>query len=265
MSTNDVKASRKNLQIAEITAELARVGCEWVSVHVLDRVESTNDEALARKSLVSTGQAVVVTADEQVAGRGRLDRNWSSPWGAGIALTISCSSDDVTGAATSVPLRAGRAVVAALDSLSIPAALKWPNDVVTLDDPMQKIGGILVQLIDDVFVIGIGLNVSLLEDELPTPTATSLHLMGHQNVRREELIARIIAALNVELVQDDWISRYRDSCRTLGTAVRVTRVGQSVVEGIGFDISDSGALKVKTEHCEVEVSMGDVEHLRPAD
>ena len=259
-----MKASRKNLQNAEITAELARLGCEWVSVHVLDQVESTNDEAVARMSHVSLGQAVVVTADEQVAGRGRLDRQWSSPWAAGIALTISCARDDVSGAPTSVPLRAGRAVVAALESMSIPVALKWPNDVVTLDDPMRKLGGILVQLIDDVFVIGIGLNVSLVEEELPTASATSLHLMGHSDVSREELIARIIAALNVELVQDAWIDRYRESCRTLGTDVRISRVGQSVVEGKGFDISDSGALMVKTEHGVVEVSMGDVEHLRPA-
>ncbi len=259
-----MKASRKNLQNAEITAELARLGCEWVSVHVLDQVKSTNDEAVARKSAVIPGTAIAVTADEQVAGRGRLDRTWTSPWAGGIALTVCCAIDDVIGQATSVPLRTGRAVVAALESLSIPVALKWPNDVVTVDEPMRKVGGILVQLIDGVFVIGIGLNVSLLEDELPTAQATSLHLLGHHDVSREVLIARIISALNVELVQDGWIDRYREVSRTLGTRVRITRMGQEAVEGLGLDISDSGALVVETEQGVVEISMGDVEHLRSA-
>ena len=109
-----------------------------------------------------------------------------------------------------------------------------------------------------------GVNVSLQLDELPTESATSLALLGHGNISRESLIAQILHNLRVQLTNDRWLEDYRAASRTLGQPVRVTRLNQAEVSGVASDISDSGALLVVRDGDVVEVSMGDVEHLRPA-
>ena len=259
-----MKASRQKLDSAEIESALNGLGCDWVRLDVRDQVESTNDDVLAYRAEIQPGRAWAVTAEEQLSGRGRLDRAWSSPWGAGIALSVACSTADVSGQLSSVPLRVGVAIVKALESLGAKAAMKWPNDVVTSDEPMRKLGGVLVQLHEDILVIGMGVNVSLHSDELPTESATSLSLMGHGNISRESLIAQILHNLRDQLTNDRWLEDYRSTSRTLGQPVRVTRLNQDEVNGMASDISDSGALLVVTNGNVVEVSMGDVEHLRPA-
>ena len=263
MSPNDAKASRQKLESAHIESALAALGCDWVQIEVLDRVDSTNDDALAHRADVRPGRGWSVTAEEQLAGRGRLDRAWSSPWGAGIALSVCCSTQDVAGPLSSVPLRVGVAIVGALRELGIATQVKWPNDVVTADEPMRKLGGVLVQLHDDVLVIGMGINVSLQVEELPTEQATSLSLMGHEKVAREAVIANVLNNVYAQLQNEDWRANFVQDCRTLGQSVRVSRVNQSDVTGIASDISDMGALIVETVEGLVEVSMGDVHHLRP--
>ncbi len=259
-----MKASRQKLVSAEIESALAALGCTWVHMDVRDQVESTNDDALAHRSAVELGQAWAVTAEEQLAGRGRLDRAWSSPWGAGIALSICCSTQEVDGSLSSVPLRVGVAIVKALRDLGVLAHVKWPNDVVTSDEPMRKLGGVLVQLHDDVLVIGMGINVSLQADELPTEQAMSLSLMGHESITRENVIAHVIQSVNAELHNVEWRSDYRRLSRTIGQSVCVTRINHDDVIGTASDISESGALLVDTDEGLIEISMGDVHHLRPA-
>jgi BirA family biotin operon repressor/biotin-[acetyl-CoA-carboxylase] ligase len=260
-----VKASRQKLVSAEIESVLVALNCDWVQVDVLDQVGSTNDEVLAHRADVGLGRAWAVTAEEQLAGRGRLGRAWSSPWGAGVALSLCCSVSEVSGQLSSVPLRVGVAIVKALRDLGVTTQVKWPNDVVTTDEPMRKLGGVLVQLHDDVLVIGMGINVSLQQDELPTEFATSLYLQGHESISRESIIATVLNKVHIELHNEDWRSDYREVSRTLGQLVRITRVNQGNVTGQACDISDSGALLLETAEGPLEVSMGDVEHLRPAD
>ncbi len=261
MSTNDAKASRQSLRSGQIQASLDSLGSNWATVHVADQVTSTNVEVLKLSSEVRPGNAIALTADEQVRGRGRLEREWSSPWGAGIALSICCSIDDVAGEVTSVPLRTGLAVVTALQDHGVASAVKWPNDIVTIDDPMRKLGGILVSLHPDVLVIGIGLNVSLTHDELPTQQATSLSLLGH-DIDRELLIGRIIHSVEKQIANDDWVTQYRAHCRTLGQEVRISRVGDESIVGLATDISGAGEIIVDIDGELLSVSVGDVEHLR---
>jgi BirA family biotin operon repressor/biotin-[acetyl-CoA-carboxylase] ligase len=168
---------------------------------------------------------------------------------------------------SALPLYVGQCVVRALEQAGFLAGIKWPNDVVVIDadGTLLKLGGILVQLQDDVLVIGIGLNVSLTRSELPIPTATSLNLLGCV-VTREELIARIIGELSgiVSVSNDEWLAQYRKQCVTLGQYVKVTQVVGSAVEGIASDVDAQGQLIVTTNGQEVSVSIGDVEHVRPA-
>jgi BirA family transcriptional regulator, biotin operon repressor / biotin---[acetyl-CoA-carboxylase] ligase len=260
---------RPRLDPVAIEGKLAEIGCSWARVVVRDTVTSTNDEVVDLWR-AGTDQVVVLAANEQVAGRGRLERAWSSPAGTCVAMSVTIPLEVVSDSnveVSAVPLYVGLCVQRALEQVGFLAGIKWPNDIVVFeaDGTMLKLGGILVQLQDGVLVIGIGLNVSLTPSELPIPTATSLNLLGFF-VTREELIARIIAELSGISygVSHAWITEYRKQCVTIGQHVKVTQVAGSTLEGIASDVDAYGQLIVESHAEQISVSIGDVEHVRPA-
>jgi BirA family biotin operon repressor/biotin-[acetyl-CoA-carboxylase] ligase len=259
---SESKETRSALSQSLIQQELKRLGVPDVELHVFDKVGSTNEDITQYLSAVESKAAVVVTADEQIAGRGRLDRTWSSPWAAGIAMSVGVHISTVAGQLSSVPLRAGLAVNKALTELGVSSQLKWPNDVVTYDG--HKIGGLLSFTRDGRVVVGIGLNVSLTESELPTPTSTSLQLLGH-DLEREVLIAAIVQQLLQEFTQDNWLDDYNRASATLGKKVRLQRINLPDVEGIVSGFLSDGSISIETLDGVSAFSMGDVEHLRPAE
>ena len=259
---------RPRLDPVAIQGKLAEIGCSWAHVVVKDAVTSTNDEVVDLWR-ASAEQVVVLAADEQLAGRGRLEREWSSPAGTCVAMSVAVPVDVVRNSnveVSAMPLYVGLCVMRALDQVGFVAGIKWPNDLVVVDaeGTLLKLGGILVQLQDDVLVIGIGINVSLTQSELPIPTATSLNLLGCV-VSREELIARIVGQLSELTTQasHDWLSEYREACVTIGQQVKVTQLVGSTVEGIASDVDAHGQLIVEEVGHLVTVSIGDVEHVRP--
>jgi len=135
---------------------------------------STND--LARE-LAAAGapQGTVVTADEQVAGRGRQGRSWTAP--AGKALLYSAIVRPLEQRHLVLPLAAPLAVAEAAEAIAdVSCAIKWPNDVWIVG---RKCAGVLVEARpqDGWAVIGVGLNVSIEPNEFPEElreTATSL-------------------------------------------------------------------------------------------
>src|SRR5207302_4121878 len=114
-------------------------------------------------------EGIVRVAHFQNGGRGRLDRSWSSPPGAGLTFSVLLRPAAPTPTWGWLPLLAGVAVAQAVGAA---AKLKWPNDVL-LGDQARKVAGILVQSAAGVAVVGIGLNVTTSLAELPVPTATS--------------------------------------------------------------------------------------------
>ncbi len=137
------------------------------------------------------------TTEFQSAGRGRLDRVWTAPARSGLAVSVLLTPP-VSGRRWSwLPLVTGLAVLDAVRSIDLPATVtlgvKWPNDVLV---DGAKVAGILAERVDDRrVVIGLGLNVSLTEAELPVPTATSLQLAGAQDVDRTALLLAYLDAL----------------------------------------------------------------------
>lgn len=259
---------RPRLDAVAIQGKLDEIGCSWAHVVVRDSVTSTNDEVV---DLWRTGsdQVVVLAADEQVAGRGRLERAWSSPAGTCVAMSLAVPLEVVRQShveVSALPLYAGLCAVRALAHAGFSAGIKWPNDIVVVDadGTLRKLGGILVQLQEEVLVIGIGINVSLTQSELPIPTATSLNLLGCV-VTREELIAWIIGELSaiVRVSSDEWLAEYRKHCVTLNQHVKVTQVVGSAVEGIACDVDARGQIILESNGQQVSVSIGDVEHVRP--
>ena len=264
-------AHRRGLQPAKIAQELQALENTWAKVEIFDSVSSTNDVILEHLSALAHFDAVVVAADVQTKGRGRLEREWTSPWGAGIAVSLASQKERIEIPISSVPLFVGLCVVKALESLGASVQLKWPNDIVTFDEQgsMRKLGGILVQLHHDVLVVGIGLNVDLEENELPTQMATSLAMAGFQ-IERETLIARIISNLsaitNAKSVElGNWLDQYRKVCCTIGQDLRISQIVGEAIFGRALSVTGDGALRIDIDGVVQDISVGDVEHVRTSD
>jgi BirA family biotin operon repressor/biotin-[acetyl-CoA-carboxylase] ligase len=246
-------------------------GPRWqVQLHVA--AESTNALAAAAPE-----RGLVVVADHQTAGRGRLGRAWVTP--AGAALTFSAVVDPVVDDQwwPLVPLVAGYAV-----ARTVGGVLKWPNDVLLGG---RKVCGILVERVHmrasgtdlPLAVVGIGINVDQTEEELPVPTATSLRLEAGPTDRCE-LFGRLLRELRGQLGRlavspQAWVGSYRTLCTTLEHEVRVELPDGSVLEGRATDIDEQGRLVVSPAAsgpvgpgvvAGVAVAAGDVVHVRPA-
>lgn len=247
----------------------ALLGDAWPPVVVTQHTESTNRD-LAEAARTGAPAWTIHTTDHQIAGRGRLDRTFDMPKHSGVAVSVLVRPRPDSGLRwTWLPLISGIATVDALGELGLTARLKWPNDVLTLQQ--RKLAGILVERIETdqgpAAIIGIGLNVTLDAEELPTPQATSMLLEGADTVDRHEIIGQLAAALRI------WIERwesgqqadielaYRERCVTIGQEVRIVRQGHDDVVGLAEGIDEFGCLIVDGQAW----SAGDVQHLRPVD
>jgi BirA family transcriptional regulator, biotin operon repressor / biotin---[acetyl-CoA-carboxylase] ligase len=228
----------------------------WTSVTVLDEVDSTNLAAVGRPP------GSVLVAEKQVAGRGRLDRSWVSPPGAGLTFSVVLRPSAATSTWGWLPLLAGLALTDVIEG----AALKWPNDLL-LGPQSRKAAGILAQASGPDVIVGIGLNVSTAREELPVDSATSLALEGRVH-DRTELLDSILTALGRRF--DEWqaadgsgpIEDYRARCATLGQDVRVHGVDGTTLIGRATDVDAAGRLLVDVAGVEHAVAAGDVEHVR---
>ena len=261
-----MKRIRPALDPALILSELAKTSSKWLDIKVFDQVESTNDLAISQLSNTSCDEVFAITADEQLKGRGRLQREWHSPFGAGIALSIAIPTRFFNCEISAIPLLAGIAANTCLKDLGANAKLKWPNDLMieTKSAEFKKIGGILVQRQDEFVVIGIGINVDLQINELPTETATSLSLIEIQ-ASREPLIAALLVELEkvTKFAEEDWLAAYVKDSSTIGTQVSVARKSESPVTGIAINVLKSGELLVDSKDGLIEITSGDVLQVRP--
>lgn len=235
---------------------------------------STNSELVARAAELPD-LAVLATTD-QPAGRGRLDRVWSAPAGASLAVSVFVRFE--RGLAPDsrrlgwLPLLAGVAMTRAVRGLGVAGAgLKWPNDVLV---DGRKLAGLLTELTPHGVVVGAGLNLSMTVEQLPVPTATSLAIEGAD--QDAGLADRALAAYLRELF--DLVAQWRAvsspaalrpvverHLQTLGSAVRVDQPGLPTLRGVAEGLDDDGRLLVRPSGPGspiVAVSAGDVTHLR---
>jgi BirA family biotin operon repressor/biotin-[acetyl-CoA-carboxylase] ligase len=261
----DVKRDRAALDPALILSELAKTSSTWRDIEVFEQVSSTNDLVIERLAGANPDAVIVVTADEQLQGKGRLQRVWQSPFGAGIALSIAIPTATFSCPISAVPLLVGLVIHRCLTEHSELVRLKWPNDLMLLspNQELSKVGGILVQLQGKHAVIGIGINTDLSEAELPTEFATSLALAGI-SVQREVLIANILSSLEQVLrnPQPEWLADYRAACCTLQTQVLVTLPADQTITGFATEVLDSGVLVLNTAQGQIEITSGDVVQVR---
>jgi len=209
----------------------------------------SSTQGIARQ-LLDRGAKIgtVVLADEQDSGRGRWGRRWVSPSG-GLYASVLLPADAL------LPLRLGIAVALALEKLDIPAALKWPNDVLVGE---RKIAGLLIDVVAGVAIAGMGVNLSA----VAVVGATSVGEETSHAVTRDELLDLILTSLPWDAAERV-LDRYAARCATIGRIVRVERgrgSGKAVV-GRAYGVDRSGRLLVDVDGSLHAVACGDCTHL----
>ena len=275
--TDTDDAERPPLDGVALTKQVVHPGGLWSEVLVVARTGSTNTDCAAR-ARAGAPEGLVLAAEEQTAGRGRLGRTWLSPPRAALTFSVLLRPASVPPARRGwLPLLAGVATATAVRHVSgLDAWLKWPNDL--LLGP-RKLAGILAEQSGDAVIVGIGVNVSAARAELPVTgaaalPATSLLLEGSASLDRERLLREILAEIErwyqawrgTEIPGDPQASGLRAAylglCSTVGRHVRAELPAGNVIRGTAVGIDTDGRLIVRTPEGEVAVGAGDVRHLR---
>ena len=291
---------RRALDPDALRAAVVRPGGLWRELAVTGVTGSTNADQLARAA-EDAPEGIVLAAEEQRAGRGRMGRTWVSPPRAALMFSVLLRPGTVPPTRLGwLPLLTGVAVTTAVRAVTtVDAQLKWPNDVLVGD---AKLGGILAEASGGAVVVGIGLNVSTEPDELPPASpapaspgpgqagpgnagpgnagpgqagplaATSLRAAGWASPDRDLLLTAVLGEL------EHWYLAWRHAggdpercglaeeytrlCATLGRQVRVELPGGHVVRGLAAGIDPVGRLLVRVPDGELPVAAGDVVHVR---
>ena len=287
MTSRWTDLERPPLSVRALSRGLVDFGV-WREIRVVEETGSTNADVV---QLARSGAAagLVLVAEHQTAARGRLDRGWSAPARSGLTFSVLLRPSDVTPDVmpdlqvglpprppvavpparwSLLPLVVGVGVATALRRVAdIEVGLKWPNDLMIGD---RKVAGILAEVVDDAVVVGVGLNVTLREAELPVPAATSLALAGAGCTDRDTLLRAVVRGIGDEYlawrrVEGDGersvLPRYRQLCVTLGREVSVD-LGADSLKGRAVEINADGSLVVQTSAGRRSVSAGDVVHVR---
>ncbi len=243
---------RPPLRPAALSRALAAQG--W-RVEVLAETGSTN-AVVADRARQGEPAGLVVVAEHQTAGRGRLDRSWVSRPRAGLTFSVLLRPDLPSSRWPWLPLWAGTAVALALqEQAGVQARLKWPNDVLVGG---RKVCGLLAEVVKGgAVVLGVGLNVTTRSDELPHELATSLRLEGASTTERATLLKAVLRRLTDQLSERD-PDVYRRLSDTVDRRVRIELPGGTHREGMAEAVDDSGRLVVDG----TAYAAGDVIHLR---
>ncbi|MEJ8637004.1 MULTISPECIES: biotin--[acetyl-CoA-carboxylase] ligase [Streptomyces] len=269
---------RPPLNASALRRALLQPGGLWTSFDIVPATGSTNSDLAAKAGSVQEG--AVLVAEEQTAGRGRLDRSWTAPARSGLFLSVLLRPGPQVPVERYgwLPLLTGVAVATGLSrAAGVDMSLKWPNDLlVTVGGEERKTGGILAERAGDGgVVIGMGINVTLREDELPVPSAGSLALANAVSTDRDPLLRAVLRSL------EQWYGKWREAggdaglsgvqeayaagCATLGRRVRAELPGDRSVTGEAIALDGAGRLVLATgDGTRETVGAGDIVHLRPA-
>lgn len=242
----------------------------WTDLRVVPETGSTNADVASAAS-AGAPEGLVLVAEHQRAGRGRADRVWTAPPRSGLTFSVLFRPPAATRPMWGwLPLLGGLSVARPLSRLSgLDVGLKWPNDVLI---GHRKVAGLLAEVVGDAVVLGIGINVSLREDELPVPAATSLRLAGSEVVDREPVIRAVLRELADRY--RDWcgaggdaetaglLDDYRAACVTIGREVTVHLPGGRELTGSARDVDATGRLVLEGTGGVEALAAGDVVHVR---
>jgi BirA family biotin operon repressor/biotin-[acetyl-CoA-carboxylase] ligase len=229
-------------------------------LEILPVVDSTNLHALRRAQqrtlALGTGQAYICLGEMQTAGKGRRGRQWVSPFGHNLYLTVLREFTSGASSLEGLSLVIGIALVNALQEWGFSGlGLKWPNDVLWNE---RKLAGILIEISGDVagtcqVVIGLGLNLKLKTDnmrDVEQPWA-ALSQLGFQQRDRNRLFGRILDRVltALERFQATGFGAFADDWNRLdisaGRQVELSSAAGSIT-GLGLGVDAGGALLLDT-------------------
>jgi len=257
------------LHADDLLARLGKTKVVGRDIRVFEQTTSTNDvmEKLARDEVK---EGIVVFAESQTKGRGRLGRAWLSPARKGLWFSVLLRPDLRPPETTQLTVASAAALRRAIQSeTGLVPEIKWPNDILIRG---KKVAGILTELsaeLDRVrhVILGIGVDVNLNAHEFPAElrnSATSLKIEAGRVISRPELATAILRELDHDYarvcgnrfaaVADEWEAH----CTTIGRAVTI-RVGDRKISGRAESLGEDGALRLRTEHGHLErITGGDV-------
>ena len=250
----------------DLLARLGKTNVVGRDIQVFEQTTSTNDvaEKLARDGVK---ERVVVFAESQTKGRGRLGRKWMSPTRKGLWFSVLLRPNLRPQETTQLTVIAATALRRAIKAVTGRSAeVKWPND---LQFAGKKVAGILTEMSAEVdrvrhIILGIGVDVNQSAAEFPPELrdlATSLKSETGEEISRAELATEILRELDFDYaricagkfpeIADEWEA----ACVTIGKNVTV-HVGDRKFTGRAESLDDDGALLVRTEHGHLERVIG---------
>jgi BirA family biotin operon repressor/biotin-[acetyl-CoA-carboxylase] ligase len=285
MRTENETPVRRPLDLAALRRAAVRPGGLWRTIEVVESTGSTNADLLAR-ALAGEPEGTVLATEHQQAGRGRLGRTWITPPRAALTFSLLVRPGVPPTRRGWLPLLTGIAVAGAITSVTgVATTLKWPNDVLA---DQGKLVGILAEAAADAIVVGIGVNVSTEQAELPDrgpgalPAASLLTAGGKpEGLDRTPLLLAILSAF--EHRYRDWReaggdpeasglrAAYLGRSGTIGRQIRAELPSGQALSGLAVGVDADGRLLVRSSSgtdpagaagSVVPVAAADVVHLR---
>jgi len=243
--------------------------CSWgKNIYFFDTLDSTQKTAkeLARKHCVN---GTTVISEKQTSGRGRVDRQWFSPSGKNLYMSVVSFPKLNPSMLQMVNIAAGLAVVSALDEIcGLTCSLKWPNDVIYQD---RKLCGILSEASIEsdcihFVVTGIGININIDAGSFPPGVkAVSIMDLVKHKTDRGILAGRIISNFHSQLKdleidgQDPILERYGNICTTIGREIEIVTDDRTYT-GKAAGVTRQGEIVVMTQKGRMTFSAADVIH-----
>ncbi|WP_042457784.1 bifunctional biotin--[acetyl-CoA-carboxylase] synthetase/biotin operon repressor [Neobacillus dielmonensis] len=256
----------------KITADEIRLGLttQFIgkNIHYQESVEST--QLIAHKlTAENVSEGTVVIAEEQLSGKGRLNRKWHSPKYTGIWMSLILRPNIALNKAPQLTLLTAVAIVQAIEEVTgLTPVIKWPNDILING---RKVTGILTELQAEAdrihsIIVGIGINVNQKLEDFPVElqsTASSLYIESGKTISRSALIRSIFSCFErlylLYLKQGFYPIKvlWEGYAVSIGNVIKA-RTLTNVIEGKALGITDEGVLLL-------EDLSGTIHHVYSAD
>lgn len=235
----------KIIKILEEEGEHADVLC-------YDTIDSTNNEA---KRLTQAGAAMplLVTADEQTAGRGRLGRSFYSPSGTGTYESIVLDAGDNLASMVSITSAAAVSVCRAIErTTGLSPKIKWVNDIYLNGG---KVCGILAESFavpnGTALVVGVGINVTT--ESFPPEISDVAASLGERGIREKLIALTAVGIMSLaRLKPDEYMEEYRRHSMVIGKEITFGAVGETPKPATALGIDDGGGLIIRLPNGEVK-------------
>lgn len=225
--------------------------------HHFDTIGSTNTWAKEHAREFPKDQMILITADEQTAGRGRFKRHWLSPRGVNIYATYCFLPKPNFTEIGHIPQLLALVASQVLDQWGFKLALKWPNDLILSG---KKLGGILCETVAEQdgrwIICGIGLNVNMRQEDLDKidRPATSLFSETGSKYSKDEILEKLTTRFHEaleKLLDEGFESFYEEYsnrlCFKTGDPVKF-HDNQTIVKGAFHTYNQEGSITLKLEN-----------------